>query len=221
MNQLEQDQRVSFLVFDLKSAKTFAYHANSSYYGASTIKGAYVPCAVSNHPDVMDTSLNQISYILSLSDNDMYKDLFIRYPNQEFVDWCKDASLDESKGKHLFAYYSSVELAKLWVKNDQFFKEDQNGERLGVLFEDPYVSPIQASLKKRYTIRSKAGWINEGPNYNSTSDAGIIYDESPYIKVVMSNYPAKLEQFETLIPLLDTVHKEMVYGPIVPNKKDI
>ncbi len=220
LEQLEtKNHNVSFLVFDLNQAKLFAYEGNKSYYGASTIKGVYIPFLVQTHPEVFEREAYVLQSILVNSDNEAYAMLRNRYLQDSFDTYLKQMHVNPNVANNLYSDLTCFDLAKCWLGNDVFFKQDPYGKDVSKFYEDPYFSILHESFKDTYKTRSKAGWIDVQPDYVSTCDAGIVYDEEPYILVIMSDYPATLDRFATLVTLLDLVHKEMVYGPIQKNAK--
>lgn len=62
----------------------------------------------------------------------------------------------------------------------------------------------------RYSVRSKPGWIFDGP-LSATNDAGIVYSDSvDYLMVVLSTAPAKFGMVRDAVRCLNDAHSDMM-----------
>lgn len=201
----------SFLLADLTDNKGIAYNIDEDFYSASSIKGPYVASLVASDPDILSDNQesSEIENILLYSDNTCYERMVNTYGFTPLMDWSDEAGADLEITAYDYTYYSARTLAKLWIRNYEYFTSDTTGKQLAEEFEQPETSSIHETLGDMYTTQSKAGWIAD-PDCNSACDAGIVYaDNGPYVLVVMSDLPASLESLDPLVTLLDQLHSYM------------
>ena len=201
----------SFLLADLTDNKGIAYNIDEDFYSASSIKGPYVASLVASDPDILSDNQesSEIENILLYSDNTCYERMVNTYGFTPLMDWSDEAGADLEITAYDYTYYSARTLAKLWIRNYEYFTSDTTGKQLAEEFEQPETSSIHETLGDMYTTQSKAGWIAD-PDCNSACDAGIVYaDNGPYVLVVMSDLPANLEALDPLVTLLDQLHSYM------------
>lgn len=201
----------SFLLADLTDNKGIAYNIDEDFYSASSIKGSYVASLVASDPDILSDNQesSEIENILLYSDNTCYERMVNTYGFTPLMDWSDEAGADLEITAYDYTYYSARTLAKLWIRNYEYFTSDTTGKQLAEEFEQPETSSIHETLGDMYTTQSKAGWIVD-PDCSSTCDAGIVYaDNGPYVLVVMSDLPASLESLDPLVTLLDQLHSYM------------
>lgn len=201
----------SFLLADLTDNKGIAYNIDEDFYSASSIKGPYVASLVASDPDILSDNQEsrEIENILLYSDNTCYERMVNTYGFTPLMDWSDEAGADLEITAYDYTYYSARTLAKLWIRNYEYFTSDTTGKQLAEEFEQPETSSIHETLGDMYTTQSKAGWIAD-PDCNSACDAGIVYaDNGPYVLVVMSDLPASLESLDPLVTLLDQLHSYM------------
>ena len=201
----------SFLLADLTDNKGIAYNIDEDFYSASSIKGPYVASLVASDPDILSDNQesSEIENILLYSDNTCYERMVNTYGFTPLMDWSDEAGADLEITAYDYTYYSARTLAKLWIRNYEYFTSDTTGKQLAEEFEQPETSSIHETLGDMYTTQSKAGWIAD-PDCSSTCDAGIVYaDNGPYVLVVMSDLPASLESLDPLVTLLDQLHSYM------------
>lgn len=201
----------SFLLADLTDNKGIAYNIDEDFYSASSIKGSYVASLVASDPDILSDNQesSEIENILLYSDNTCYERMVNTYGFTPLMDWSDEAGADLEITAYDYTYYSARTLAKLWIRNYEYFTSDTTGKQLAEEFEQPETSSIHETLGDMYTTQSKAGWIAD-PDCNSACDAGIVYaDNGPYVLVVMSDLPASLESLDPLVTLLDQLHSYM------------
>ena len=201
----------SFLLADLTDNKGIAYNIDEDFYSASSIKGPYVASLVASDPDILSDNQesSEIENILLYSDNTCYVRMLNTYGFTPLMDWSDEAGADLEITAYDYTYYSARTLAKLWIRNYEYFTSDTTGKQLAEEFEQPETSSIHETLGDMYTTQSKAGWIAD-PDCSSTCDAGIVYaDNGPYVLVVMSDLPASLESLDPLVTLLDQLHSYM------------
>lgn len=111
-----------------------------------------------------------------------------------------------------YPYFTSRDLAKLWVGNYwYFFKEtNSNSSWCRGIYTHSLNSPIYNALKGKYTTYSKPGWYPASP-YWVQNDAGIVMaGDNPYLIVIMSSACNQYGKLETLVRALDAVHAAMV-----------
>lgn len=201
---------VGFILCDINDCRGIVYNPDETYYSASSIKGPYMASVVSMYPECLDTLENEIRQILVYSDNGCYEELRDRYGDAPIEKWAEDAGTEIS-----FDYgwdytdYSARTLAKLWMKNYEFFESGDAGSEIAELYEDPDTSAIHSVLGNKYTTRSKAGWIAD-TSCQSTVDAGIVYaDNGPYILAILTDIPSAVDRLDPLVTVLDSIHQTM------------
>lgn len=201
---------VGFILCDINDRSGIVYNPDETYYSASSVKGPYVASVVSMYPDCLDDWETEIENILIYSDNNSYEELRIRYGDEPIEQWAEDAGTQISFRQGWdYTYYSARTLAKLWMKNYEFFESGDDGSEIAELYEEPDTSAINSALGSKYTTRSKAGWIAD-TDMQSTVDAGIIYaDNGPYVLAVLTDIPSNMDELEPLIKVLDSIHSTM------------
>ena len=205
----ESGRQVSFLMLDIDSGKGVAYNEGQQFYSASTVKGPFVASLIREDAERLDSEENTIRRILEYSDNDSYGLLFNRYGAQACKDMAKSYGYEMEFTDCWYTKYTSEELGRLWLGCYDTFAEGKEGEELGELFENPERSAIRKALGEECATRSKGGWISER-GYCVTNDAGIVYaDNGPYILVIMSDYPSRMDELEPIAESLHLAHKEI------------
>ena len=100
----------------------------------------------------------------------------------------------------------------MWAKSYEYFYSGKpNSTFCRGLFTGTLNSPISNTLKSKYTVYSKAGWIGEGGYYNVQNDAGIVMRSGhPYVVVILSTAYGRLDYMNTLVSAIDAAHEEML-----------
>lgn len=191
--------KTGIVVMNLNSLEGFSYNADEKIYSASTIKGPYIVSLVKSDGTLLDKEKTRIEATLIRSSNYDYESLRADYGNDHFVDFSgktgNDLVIDLNRK---YQYLTPRKLAHLWAGSYVFFQSGETGERLGVMFEKPDVSPINKAFSGDFKTRTKAGWITKN-NISVTSDAGIVYSENgDWLVVIMTTAPCDFSVVENL-----------------------
>lgn len=216
---------VSFVLVDMATGETLASYAGDEKYSASAIKGPYILStaatgamdldAVYQSETTDDTYVAQlVENTITVSDNDSYRELFLRYGGDAAVQWASDygASIDDA----LYTYFTAEDLARMWVGGYEFlFPEDESvatsssqaRQWLGGLFNDTLNSTINMALADRYTVHTKAGWIDGDGGLYALNDAGIVASGAgDYVLAVLSDACDEYSLLSDLVMVLDDIH---------------
>lgn len=210
---------VGVLMLDIKTGYGVAYNVDEEFYSASSVKGLYVACIAESSPEAVELRGDSIYSTLAHSSEEHYFALRDTYLHEPLVEWCKEAGVDEEIGYEWFPVVSSKTLAKLWLRNYEYFSSgSEEIEALLPYYENTYKSPLAANLSGRYRVCSKAGWIGDD-GYSSAVDAGVVYAstvdeegelvESPYLVVIMCDAPGDTSMLDALVVTLDDIHQRM------------
>ena len=202
-----------FLLYDLNSGGGVSYHADETYYSASTIKGPYVAWLVQAHPETADTLYGTIENTLQWSSNEDYERLITSYGYTEFNSWaaglgCQNIAITDE-------WYTSVnarDFAVLWSSMYDYFLSETCNTAVRDLYSGTLSSAIYETLGGQYIVYSKAGWIGEGLGtyYNVQNDAGIVMKgEDPYVLVVLSDAYGQMDLLDHLVAVLDMAHTSL------------
>ena len=207
-----QGLNVGFVMMDIATGKGISSNADQSFYSASTVKGPYV---ASLYDKVFGSSAGGWYQTLSdacvWSDNDAYYRLRSAFGSGAFSDWLYESGVDPNKASTNYTRFTPRELGKLWLRMYDYFGSGAGGNQMSGLFSHGYYSSIYNELGGRYEVRSKPGWYPYDPGYTATNDAGIVYaGGSPYLVVVLSDAPVRLDLVQNLVSALDGVHGSMV-----------
>lgn len=205
--------RIGLLLYDLNSGLGFSYHSVDSFYSASTIKGPYVACIAEKVPSCINESRKMIEDTIHISSNDEYEKLWKRYGSGVFQEWVEEAGCKEMDvTADRWTDINARQLALMWVKMyDYFTNGTEDAAWLASIYTNTLNSCIDDTLGEKYTVYSKAGWINTSDYYNVQHDAGIVMkDGNPYVLVVLSNAYARTDLLNGLIEAADNVHTALI-----------
>ena len=201
--------KVGFVMIDLGSERGVACNADQKLYSASSVKGLYIGALLSQNRAAYNNDRANMQTILRTSDNALYSALGNKYGFSYIRNWCNSTGIDSNVCANLYTYYSARDMAKLWVKMDEFFSSGSYGTEIGTWYQNPNRSPIHSQLGGRYITRSKAGWIAES-GYSAAVDGGIIYStKGTYIITVISNLPGSLDRLNGIVNILENIHSSM------------
>ena len=207
----KEGYKVSFLMMDLETKEGLAKSVNDRYYSASAIKGPYIcgvncmrPEQAAGYRDVME----EVIVNSSNEDYEWCRRVFGQQPMDEYMNEIGENTLQWDAD---YAYLSSKDFAKLWVRNyDYLFSDAENARWVRSVFDHSMNSFMNEALSsKEKTVYSKAGWIDSaydvGIVYN---DAGIVIDdeEHAYVAVVMSSAYGEHELLQNLVKALDAAY---------------
>ncbi len=191
--------KAGFVVMNLKSLEGFSYNADEKIYSASTIKGPYIVSLVKSDSTLIEKERVKIEATLVRSSNSDYESLRNRYGNGHFVEFSaktgNDLVIDLT---HNYQFLTPRKLAHLWAESYIFFESGETGEKLGEMFENPEISPINKVFSAEYKTRTKAGWITKNKT-SVTNDAGVVYTENgDWLVVIMTTAPCDFSVVENL-----------------------
>lgn len=201
----------SFLMLDLNTGRGAAFNLDAVYYTASSIKGPFAASFCALAPEVAAGWESSIISMLQYSDNDAYRVLNDTYHRTYIQQWAQECGVDPAPFAWKYPHINARQMAALWLRNYEFFEQDEWGAQVGSWFESPEYSIIHETVGDLYTTRSKGGWLtDEDPDHEVSIDAGIVYaDNGPYIVVIMSRVPSSLAYLGPIMEALENVHSSM------------
>lgn len=216
MQQLQQASddllyRHSFIMIDINTGRGVGYNLDEVYYTASSIKGPFAASFCALAPEIAVDWESTIINMLQFSDNDAYRVLNDTYHRTYIQEWAAQSCVDPAPFAWKYPHISARQMAALWLRNYEFFEQDEWGAQVGSWFESPEYSIINETVGELYTTRSKGGWLtDEDPDHAVSIDAGIVYaDNGPYIVVIMSRVPSSLAYLGPIMEALENVHSSM------------
>ena len=171
----------SVVYYDLNSGYQYTYLDKKTYYGASLIKPVAVLYAYEKM-EITDEMLSIIEPTIRVSNNFTYERLVKKIGIKNFREYAASVGMYYSKDLSDSRYYiitSGVEQLVIWQKLWQFINNDERGSKLKEFFindNDRYID-IDDSLTTMHKYGYAAGWFH---------DVGIIFDENPYIVIVLT-----------------------------------
>ncbi len=205
-NITSKGNKLGFVVMNMNSLSGFAYNADEKIYSASTIKGPYVASLVKSDNSILEKEKMRIEATLIRSSNSDYETMRDEYGDDCFLDFVSQtgSSLQIDTTRN-FQYLTPRTLTQLWIGNYFFFESAEAGDKLGMLFEKPVVSPIREVFSDEFITRTKAGWVEKN-NTRVTNDAGIVYtDNGDFIIAIMTTAPQDLTVVEAMSEAIKTV----------------
>lgn len=205
---------VGFISVDCNTGMTISANADSTFYGASTIKGLYITYLCEELLETGAISLGSVEDLMYdtivYSNNDTYSTLRYNYGSQSgFNAWLSDIGVGELG---LYDYYTPKTLAKAWTHILEY--ERSNGSYVGFwrsIFDHGHMSSINDALE--CTVYSKPGWFDGGSIGYILDDAGIVKNSSgTYVLAVMSDaYPYNWQKdtIENLVRAINDVHSSI------------
>ena len=213
---------VGFIVMDLRTYQGICYNCDGMFYAASSIKAPYIFAVVNQNPGVVRSRANDIQQTLFYSSDAHYKAIFATYGIGPMIAWNNASGARASIARNLpWVTCSARDLALMWAHAYGRFNSSAAWRQIAVWCQRPNTSTIHATLSRKYTTRSKGGWIatggpviaginGGGPFWNVTDDAGIVYaTNGPYVIAIMSSVPSNHDALNGLTAALDAAHREM------------
>ncbi|MBP5260632.1 MAG: serine hydrolase [Clostridiales bacterium] len=203
--------RHSFIMIDINTGRGVGYNLDEVYYTASSIKGPFAASFCALAPEIAVDWEDTVISMLQYSDNDAYRVLNDTYHRTYIQEWAAQACVDPAPFAWKYPHISARQMAALWLRNYEFFEQDEWGAQVGSWFESPEYSIINSTVGDLYTTRSKGGWlVDEDPDHAVSIDAGIVYaDNGPYVVVIMSRVPSSLAYLGPIMEALEAVHSSM------------
>lgn len=184
---------VGFIMTDLQSGNYVALNADKTYYGASTMKGAYVTWIFEELLETGRISWSQVSDLatsaVEMSNNDSYHSLRNMFGDAEFNQWLNGVGLS-GWGSARYTFYTPRELQLMWVRMLSY--EQSGGNYVDTwrsIFNHSYYSQIYYELAPGKTTYTKPGWYPRTGNYGALADSGIVIgsDGRRYLLTIMSD----------------------------------
>ena len=186
---------VGFILSDVQTGATVAMCADDEFYGASTMKAAYVTYLFDWLLEYGEESWGSIGDLIERtvvwSDNDAYEQLRATFGSTEFRHWMNEADAGGVAGSW-YAFYSPRLLQRMWAKMLAY--EESDGAYVGrwrSTFNNSYMSFIHDGLlTSASAVYSKPGWMEQtGSEYDTYCDSAIVVDTSgrKYLMTIMSD----------------------------------
>lgn len=184
---------VGFLLTDVQTGNYVALNADRTYYGASTMKGAYVTWIFEELLEPGYVSWGSIGDLITStiedSNNDTYATLRNMYGSDGFNSWLGGVGL-EGWGGSWYDFYSPRELQLMWVRMLAY--EQSGGAYVNTwrrTFDHSYYSMIYYELGDGKTTYSKPGWYPKNGVNDALDDSGIVIGSNGrrYLLTIMSD----------------------------------
>lgn len=223
---------VGFLMLDAQTGATVSYHADRSFYSASSIKGPYVASVVSNVLGDAAQADGRVDAILRYSDNDAYASFRNEYGNEpmralvdasgagllprvgitDAVEAAAGPQNGESIADNHYEFVTPAQMAALWDQCRTFLGSGAPGAAwLAQEFQAPEVSSLSHVGRAWGTTWAKAGWYpDDASGYATTVDAGVVRTQKgDVVIVVMTTSPIDFPATASVIlPLLE-LHEQL------------
>ena len=206
----EKGYQLGFLLLDINTGWGVAYNADEIFYSASSIKGIYVASVTAEQPELASLWAGTMHAAIQSSDNDAYFALRLSLGDDFITKWCQQAGVEPFDNGEWFPYYSSRTLAKLWLKNYEYFESGGTPiKEVESWYGKSFNSLIHENLGMLYEVSTKPGWIAD-EEFVSTVDAGIVYaGGNPYLLIIMTDAPMHMVDLGPLILSLDRIQSRM------------
>ena len=199
---------MGFMMLDIQSGKGICYNSDAPFYSAGSTLASYAISLAATRPEVLSQRQDVLIAAATEADFNSYYILQEDYGLDALRSYARAVGVDLSPDQDGGSEITAEDLTRLWLANYDYFTVSDNGERIGSWFEEPGYSAIRPILGDRYMTRSKAGWTTG--MYGVSIDAGIVYaGENPYVVVVMTDFPAILEDVQETFDVLDRIHNVM------------
>lgn len=226
IGEVEADgYHVAVSLCDLSGTELLGYDQDSALYPASSIKGPYVMSVwreLSGGPSSFLRGRTEA--LLGWSDNDAYRALQQAYGPGPIRRLAEETGCDLSwYGGSSYSwsqwYYPRVsphDLCRLWQGCvGWLFGGSGEATEIQSYFFEREVSPLRDALPYVVTTYSKAGWLDEGGDYDSTPaavDAGVVMwpDGRAYIVAVMTDTEEDMEAVSRIAACVDRCHYAIV-----------
>lgn len=206
---------VGFILTDLQTGNNVSLNADRTYYGACTMKAAYITWIFAELLEKGRVSWGSIEdYVrpaIIESENSTYLALRDRFGSGGFVDWLHDVGVDH--GYDAYEFYTPRELQLMWVRIMEY--EQSGGRYVNTwrnVFGQTKYTPIADELRGgSEALYSKPGWMPRGNEYETLSDSGIVVatDGRRYLLTIMSTIDCynEYEMAMNVARALDSVFK--------------
>jgi beta-lactamase class A len=200
--------RVSVYYENIEYGFTYAYNADKLYYSASLIKSPYVhylyetlPGLNTAHtygvhlyrggggivkkmqPGTVLTEAELLEYSITYSDNAAFRMLINAHGTESFKNWVAEKGGNTQHLHNITGAYMTARDAAFFMRNTYDFLETP-GER-NTKFKNDLLNSAFPYIQTPYPLAHKYGLWN-----GAFHDMGIVYAESPYILVIMTEYGA-------------------------------
>ncbi|MGI6737207.1 MAG: serine hydrolase [Anaerovoracaceae bacterium] len=209
---------LAFVMIDLKSGQGAALAPGKTLYSASCLKGPYVASLNRSAPAGRLTADvdNLMKLTITQSDGAAYEELFNSFGSSYMRRMMAYSRVSSFSGAEKYDYLPVRDLAKLWVGTYWYFYRSTNSrsKTCRAWYADSLNSFIHQALHEKYTVNTKAGWIDSSL-YRAQNDAGVVFagdknDRHPYILAVMSTACGEYDALSELVQRIDAVHEDMV-----------
>lgn len=213
---------ISFVLRNLASEQEVSYDAERDYYPASSIKGPYVTSLFQMQVEPGAVPAEEVSELAELtilySDNDAYSDLREQYGGEAFVQWLRDAGVEE-RPYVTFQDFATTnyprictrQLAQMWVRINAYLNSGTDlAKQLRELFLNREMAPIRDAISTADAPSvGKAGWMDEEDEESgampSATEAGIVYTrQGNFLIALMSDAPA---EFDDVLPVINELYQ--------------
>ncbi len=216
---------VSFVMSNLSSGNEISYDAERDYYPASSIKGPYVTSLYQMLVEPGTVPLDDVSGLagatILYSDNDSYSELRELHGGEAFVQWLRDAGVEERPYVTFddFAHWNypricTRQLAQMWIHVNAYLNGGtEPAKQLREFLLNREVAPLRDAISSTDTPSlGKAGWMDvldeESEATPSATEAGVVYTrQGDYLIALMSDAPA---EFEDILPILKALYDARV-----------
>jgi hypothetical protein len=176
-----------------------AYNADTTFYGASSIKGPFVIAELASGAS-LQSQLGNVTNAIENSDNSAYYSLRLAWGFDALNEWLTDVGVDMTTNTTSYAYYSTRQLANLWVKAWDYLKDAGDDQ---ATVDEIFSAPLNSSFNTLGAEKtwSKPGWISG--ELESTVDAGLLeYDGQTYVLAVMTSDGEDFEDVSAIVQAL-------------------
>lgn len=223
---------VGFLMLDAQTGATVGYHADRSFYSASSIKGPYVASVVSNVLGDAAQGDGRVDAILRYSDNEAYASFRNQYgndPMRALVDAAgaeqlpsegineevaAAAELQSAPGiaDNHYEFLTPAQMVAMWDQCRMFLESGEPGAAwLAGELQAPEISSLSHVGRAWGTTWAKAGWYpDDASSFATTVDAGVVRTQTGDVVIaVMTTSPIDFPATASVIlPLLE-LHAQM------------
>ncbi len=222
---------VGFLMLDTQTGTTVSYHADRSFYSASSIKGPYVTSVVRAALGDTAQADARIDAILRYSDNDAYASLRSQYGNDPMtalvdasaeqlphagitdeVEAAAEPQSEQSIADNFYEFVTPEQMVALWDQCRAYLESGEPGAAwLANELQTPEISSLSHVGRAWGTTWAKAGWYpDDASGFATTVDAGIVRTETGDVVIaVMTTSPVDFPATAgVILPLLE-LHAEL------------
>lgn len=222
---------VSFMIADTDGRFGVSYNCDKKWTSQSTIKAPYLTSVLMQDASVFRKERSLIKAVITVSDNDAYETLRVRYGNKPFAAFCRTSGVSTRHSTDLYPRQITVrDMCKLWTTMYGFLNTREDMETYISYFSGTAMSCVYRALGDRYAVQTKAGW-ESGTDYDgpggtpdprftdgdplndeiATNDTGIVYaNDNPYLIAVFTSAQSDPDSLIPLICAIDGLHSALV-----------